>query len=378
LTLRLLILISLFLTAIPSAIAAQDGRRWNLQYFYDQDEEAFIINDLAFSSPQRGIAVGVITHKKGKPSGYSVVTRDGGAHWTPVPVQDLPESLFLLNDTVGWMVTEKGLWKTDEAGRTWKRIKSMQGIHRVYFLDEMHGWATGAPKLFKETKDGGKSWEDVDLGELKVTAENTYFDWIEWVSQTQGIVLGTSVAPRRDNASWVDPQALAKRREWPGLNITVETKDGGKTWTPQTAPTFGRFARFRMAKVYNNSLTLVRFVNTFQYPSEVYLISPGGKSNRIYRETTRNVTDVFWLGRFAMLAAIEPPGKLHQLPVPGKLHVLSSEDMKTWTEMKVDYRAFGQAAIFAGSGDDLWVATDTGQILKLTNPQSTPTPPTAR
>src|SRR4051794_8004397 len=70
--------------------------------------------------------------------------------------------------------------------------------------------------------------------------------------------------------------------------------------------------RFRMAKVYNNSLTLVRFVNTFQYPSEVYLISPGGKSNRIYRETTRNVTDVFWLGRFAMLAAIEPPGKLHQ------------------------------------------------------------------
>lgn len=362
----------------PAAEVDISGQLWALQYFYDQDEESFVINDLQFSSPQRGIAVGAITHKKGKPTPYSVITRDGGAHWAPVSIPELPTSLFLLNDNIGWLVTEKGIWETNEAGRTWKRVKSIQGVNRVYFLDEMNGWATGAAKLFKATKDGGKTWEDVDLGELKVTAENTYFDWIEWVSKTQGIVLGTSVAPRRDNANWVDPEALSRRREWPGLNITVETKDGGKTWTAQTAPTFGRFARFRMATVYNNSLTLVRFVNTFQFPSEVYLISPGGKSQRVYREATRNVTDIFWLGRHAMLAAIEPPGKLHQLPVPGKLHVLMSDDMKAWSEMKVDHRGFGQSAIFAGAGNDLWIATDSGQILKLANQQSTQAPPVAR
>ena len=90
-----------------------------------------------------------------------------------------------------------------------------------------------------------------------------------------------------------------------------------------------------------------------------------GGSSRSYRERNRNVTDIAFLGKEGLLAAVEPPGKLYQLPIPGKLHILRSDDLQKWAEMKVDYRAFGQRAILATSGTDAWVATDSGQILKL-------------
>ena len=201
---------------------------------------------------------------------------------------------------------------------------------------------------------------------LQLTAENTYFDWIEWVTPKRAIVLGANVAPRPGaSGSFMDPGGMARRREWPGLNITLETSDAGMTWVPQTVPTFGRFQRIRVSSDMALGMSLIRFVNAFQYPSEVYRVEAKGGSTRTYRERNRNVTDIGWLGKDGLLAAVEPPGKLYQLPIPGKLHMLRSEDLHKWVEMKVDYRAFGQRAIIATSGTDAWVATDSGQILKL-------------
>jgi photosystem II stability/assembly factor-like uncharacterized protein len=339
--------------------------RWRLQYFYDRDNTEFNIVDLGFSSPARGIAVGIVTSNKGRHKPMSIITRDGGVTWTEVPLEEIPVSLFLLNDNTGWMVTNRGLWRTDEAGRTWHRVRKMDHLRRVWFKDETNGWITGDSKTFKHTVDGGKTWTDVPEAQaVKAGAEHTYFDRLEWVSPREGILLGANVAPRPEGRlpSWVDPETLARRREWPGLNITLETKDGGATWTAQTIPTFGRFARIAMGT--RSALSLVRFHNSFDYPSEVYLIDRG-KSVRAFRQPDRSVTDIAWLGNTAFLAAVEPPGKLFQLPIPGRLHVLRSEDGMHWSEMKVDYRAIGVQAIFAHSGSDLWLATNTGQILKL-------------
>jgi photosystem II stability/assembly factor-like uncharacterized protein len=50
---------------------------------------------------------------------------------------------------------------------------------------------------------------------------------------------------------------------------------------------------------------------------------------------------------------------------PGKVQVLNSRDGKNWAKMDVDYRATGTKVFFAGSQNSLWMATDTGVILKL-------------
>ena len=53
-------------------------------------------------------------------------------------------------------------------------------------------------------------------------------------------------------------------------------------------------------------------------------------------------------------------------PIPGKLKVLTSDDLTNWTEMMVDYRAVAHAALITGPDDKhVWIATDTGMILKL-------------
>jgi hypothetical protein len=79
------------------------------------------------------------------------------------------------------------------------------------------------------------------------------------------------------------------------------------------------------------------------------------------------VTDVLvFEGSPGYLAAIEPPGAVRNLPIPGKLKILQSSDLSNWTEMPVDYRAEGQRAVFAAaSAGDIWVGTDAGMILKL-------------
>ena len=47
----------------------------------------------------------------------AIATNDGGAHWEPMKLDEHPVSLFFLNDSLGWMVTEKGIWRTDEGGQ---------------------------------------------------------------------------------------------------------------------------------------------------------------------------------------------------------------------------------------------------------------------
>jgi hypothetical protein len=43
-----------------------------------------------------------------------------------------------------------------------------------------------------------------------------------------------------------------------------------------------------------------------------------------------------------------------------------SGDMQSWTEMNVDYRATAAVALLsAADAANVWVATDTGMILKL-------------
>lgn len=362
-------LLSLALSAgLSGTLSSAD--RWHLQYFYDEEQSSLIINDLKFPSVQRGIAVGLIKEKdRLKPT--SLVTSDGGATWTLIPLKEAPRSLFFLNEGLGWMVTAKGLWQTEEAGRSWRKLKAPSQLLRVYFLDARHGWAAGARKTVYETTDGGNQWTKVAVAETpKSNAEYTNYDWIEFANPQVGMITGWSRPPRRSDEGlpdWVDPEKAERKREWPTLSIFLETKDGGKTWIPSSTSMFGRISRVRLLPS-GLGLGLIEFMEAFEWPSEVFRLDwKTGKSTRVYREKNRAVTDLALppVGP-AYLAAIEVMGKLHRIPVPGKLKVLKSEDFVIWKEMEVDYRATaGRASLAAANERHIWIATDTGMILKL-------------
>jgi hypothetical protein len=357
---------------MASAQTKSVGPRWVMQYFFDKSHESLRLNDFRFVSPTHGIAVGWIQEQKGRIRPMSLITSNGGTNWEERPLPDVGLSVFFLNDSVGWLVGEKGIYRSDEGGRDWRRVSKPRrnlAMNRVYFINEQRGWAACDHKTVLETKDGGVTWNDLPAAaEPNANPDYTTYNWIEFVSPSEGIIGGASLPPRpgQNRPAWMDPEGASNRREWPTLTLVLETHDGGVTWKAQTTPAFGQATRFR-AQADGSSLALFRFANSFDWPSEVYHIRRGVTTKPVYRQPGRMVTDCAWVGRSAaILAAVEPPGKLHTLPIPGKLRMIISTDLTNWTEMNVDYRAFANNAMLSVLERDLaWVATDTGQILRL-------------
>lgn len=345
--------------------------RWTVQFFHDKDHSSLTINDLQFASATRGVAVGYLVEKKTLiPT--AVVTSDGGKTWSFVTTKEMGISVFFLNDQSGWMVTDGGIWSTDEAGRTWKRIYKRRGLRRVYFVTPEHGWALGAAKTIVETKDGGKTWEKVQAAEdVKLNSDYTSFTWMDFGTPKTGIIVGRSRPPsrfRRDVPIWMEPEP-SKVREVPTVSVFLETKDAGQTWSPQTASLFGQISRFRLGNK-GQGLALIEFENFFDWPSEVLRLDlTTGKNYSALRRKDRAITDVALLdGGPGYAAGFQPSGLIAYSPVPGPVKVLRSDDLKTWTEMPVDYRAVARRVMLAAvDATHIWMATDTGMILKLTN-----------
>lgn len=353
-----------------AAVSSVGAPRWTLQYFYDVIDWQYVIADIAFPSPRRGVAVGYRTNgSKVRP--YAVVTSDGGRTWSEVKLKERPLSLFFLNETIGWMVTERGLWQTLEAGRNWRRItKHKRKMLRVWFVDERRGWAVGRQKSIWQTADGGRSWEPLPVAAApKTTKEYTQYTWITFANPYHGAIVGYSQPPRRRRTrlpAWMDPERASREREWPTLSIVIQTTDGGETWRHSTLSMFGYISRLRL-RPDGSGLVLVRFRRAFRWPSEVYRIDiRNNETDRVFRRRNRAITDIVLSSRGrAYLAGYEPVGTLLDNPVPGRVVVLYSDDFRNWREMKVDYRANAKRVVLAAAGEQIWAATDTGMILKL-------------
>ncbi len=363
---RLLPYVAMLLLA---AVARAES--WKVQYFYDRSKEELTLTDLSCPTAKRCIATGFISAEKGSPRPTAVVTSDGGNHWALVALKEEPLSLFLLDDSTGWIVGAKNLWKSIEGGRSWDKVTRLPpGMLRVYFLDDKHGWAVGAKKSVLETLDGGIEWRPVaTASDVHSNPEYTVYNWIEFVAGKHGVITGFSRPPRRaENVpDWVDPEKAVTRKQWPTMSITLDTHDAGKTWTSSTASLFGQISRVRLSPA-GVGLGLMSFTDNFDWPSEVFLIDwKNGKSSRVFRDRERRITDLAVISdKLAFLAGQDVRGKLHQNPIPGKLKMYKSEDLATWSEMEVDYRATASEAVLsAADANHVWVATDTGMILKL-------------
>jgi hypothetical protein len=129
----------------------------------------------------------------------------------------------------------------------------------------------------------------------------------------------------------------------------------------------GNITRVRLGPD-GRALSLVEFPLSFDWPSEVYLLTPAtGDTIRVFREKDRAVTDIALLpGGAAHLAAVEPQGSVRQLPIPGTVRMSMSLDLSTWRDVEVDYRAVaGRVWLAASPGNPILAATDTGMVLSL-------------
>jgi Photosynthesis system II assembly factor YCF48 len=343
--------------------------RWQMQYFHDEDRERLRIMAFAFCSAKRGVAVGAIVEgDDAKPA--ALVTSDQGETWTLTRPDEAGHALFFLDETSGWMLTESGIWYTDECGRSWRRIHKQKGLTDIRFVSPERGWAIGADKTVIETSDAGKTWAPVKAAEeLDMAKERTVFDAIEFATPKVGMITGKSRL--RDSQStplWLDPKPQ-RRRELPALSVLLETKDGGATWTSQKVSMFGRIARIHLS-ADGRGLALIRFDGFFEHPSELYLLDlRSGKNSPVLQKKDMSITDIF-LGETSYAAGFLPPGALAESPVPGKVRIVRSANLTDWTEDEVDYRAVATRVSLANAGDQMWAATDTGMILKLVSDQN--------
>lgn len=369
---------------LPAALAQP---KWTLQYYYDQHGKELRITDLAFPSAARGIAVGEITGSQvRKPEYTALITSDGGARWSPVPLTEFPRSLFFLNENAGWLVTSESIWFTAEAGRSWTRISGQIKpdrklaaapdtglLLRVWFLDDQHGYGVGLQKSVYETRDGGRTWKPLAAAaQPNVNPAYSVYSRIAFADERWGLIAGGYAPPRArsgnddDVPDWMNPERALARRERPLMAIEIGTRDGGISWTPSAAPLIGSIAALRLAG--RAGLAVFAYADSFEWPSEVYRLDLGtGKSVSVFKQKDRRVTDaaIFRDGP-AFLGTVEPPGRLRSVPIPGKVRILTSDDLNRWTEMPVDYRAVARTLLLAGpDAAHLWAATDTGMILRL-------------
>ena len=354
------------------AAASDATERWRVLYFYDELDSSLVINDFKFLTAKHGVAAGFLIDKNGKIKPTALTSDDGGQHWRFVPIKDVPLSLFFYGDNRGWLVGDDSLWRTEDGGRTWQKLVKMPDVERVCFISPEHGWAAGEQKKVWETVDGGKTWKELAAAaQPDSSPERTVYNWMDFASPDVGIITGWTPPPsatRSGVPEWVNPaRSSSLRREVPQVSIFLQTRDGGKTWDATTGSLFGHVTRVRLS-LNGFGLGVIEFSKTFEWPSEVFRIDwTTGKSERIYREKNRLITDVALPPTGpSYLAGIEKLDRLTDSPVPGKLKVLRSEDLANWQEMDVDYRATAHHAMISALDDrNIWIATDTGMILKL-------------
>lgn len=347
------------------ALAAE----WKLEFFHDRNRQKLVLNDIRMLTAQRGLAIGFL-EDKGHIKPMGAVTTNGGKDWRLQPLPDEGISFYFLDDSTGWMVAESGIWFTEEGGRGWRRILKKKGLERVWFTTRERGFAVGRSNTVLETRNGGKTWSP--LAGAKVPASNekiTTFNWVTFANPKVGLIAG-HIQPMRimdpEYPIWMDPHP-SRRPEWPSVTIFLMTQDGGDNWKTHNTSLFGHVTQFR-AVDNDRALVLFRYDNYFRYSSELVLQSRGKQQTEtVFRDKNRLITDVHAAADGTVyVGGIEVAGSLGSLPIPGKVKIHRSRDLKSWEEMEVDYRASGSRVVFAESpAGDLRIATDAGMILRL-------------
>lgn len=243
------------------------GKTWKENYRVVREGKKFQqLNDIFFVDKQHGWVVGN--------DNFILHTNTGGLTWFPQDSglkpfvvrnrvgmsAEMPkdlESVFFLNDKVGWAVGGFGsIIHTEDSGFTWEIQDGPEGNNfGVFFIDEDHGWIVGRDGKILHTTTGGKSWFGL-FGGWKAQKSGTYahLRGVHFVDRNTGWIVGSNgVAHTTDGGETWEVQARFKETRditavyfvdrntgWiSGSGPIQHTRDGGKTWVAQPIPTYG-------------------------------------------------------------------------------------------------------------------------------------------
>ena len=139
------------------------------------------------------------------------------AFTTPAGMFAEIDGSLLASETVGWISTPAGLYRTEDTGSTWTKLRpigsSLPAASVFIDADTMYAASGGSPATIAATHDGGRSWIDVGI-DVGAFSAGPIFSF-----QTAQIVFATFLDPNdsRPNASQT-------------FHV-YGTTDGGATWT---------------------------------------------------------------------------------------------------------------------------------------------------
>jgi hypothetical protein len=360
----------IFLGIAAQILCAETREKWKMQFFHDKLDSTLVFEDIACPAAGLCIAVGAITSDNGKFRPTAVVTSDGGEHWNYVDLKQAPYSVFFLDASLGWIAGEKGILRTTNGGSKWTEMAKLEGIEQVWFVNPTHGWAVGSGAKFFETQDAGKSWTKATISGLSWPDEQVALEWVAFTDAQHGIVAGSAYPMgqlRTRRPDWMDPQKAKLHREPPSISFPATTSDGGRTWTAgKPFSNRGTLSRLQPTPAGGN-LAILQYQDGSDWPAQILDVDPAAKSKVFFEMKDKVIKDILPLpGGQAIVAAIQPPGTSYSLPVPGKLSLYWLDSPTLFHPMDVDYRAVGANAVLAAfDASHVWVATDTGMILKL-------------
>ncbi|WP_031500783.1 YCF48-related protein [Bryobacter aggregatus] len=343
------------------------GPKFARVFHYVAPDSVLLLVDFAFGSDRRGWALGGLSHRGSGFKGIQLATDDGGNTWTQSELKFIPESLFVLDDSLLWAVSDKGeIWFSAEAGRDWRKLSKKKEARKLHFLDAENGFLIGEKKTFMRSSDGGKTWRHVPEGaQAKGNSENLAYRLIAFWNNKVGIVMGSSETTTPERLpGWMEPERVG-RRVTPKLMVSLETGDGGLSWSAQDASTFGQIHRSVVGSD-GTGFMLVKYEKSFSYGGEVYSFYPTSKrkGEKLLRVKDADVHDILYLpGDGVYLACTE---RLGNLPVPTKVRILHSKDYVNWTDLAVDYRAAAQRVYLSATpSGKVFAALDQATILSL-------------
>lgn len=186
-------------------------------------------------------------------------TDDGGRSWKIVEIPGQPDvrSFYFHDIQNGWVGGWNGeIYHTADAGKTWSKQETRRNhqIQQIFFVDLFHGWAssfTCCPNLRRmtallRTGDGGETWEVLsdEEADSRMAVHSLFFvsasegwaidGWQYDIVHTMDAGRTWEIQQPRKNSGWNSLFFINDHEGWAaGGDGILHTSDGGQSWDIQ-------------------------------------------------------------------------------------------------------------------------------------------------